>query len=86
MKTDNGCSIEALVTNTDWSYDDELGLLQDDISTIGDQLRVDETKKMIAVIEVSDYLYWRGHWKSGSDFSCFRGQSNVKYRSLSRSH
>ena len=43
---------EALISETDWTYADELDLLKDDITIIADQLRADETKKMLAVIEV----------------------------------
>lgn len=45
--------IEILLKDTDWQYDDELHLLREDIHLIADQLRADETKKMVTVIERS---------------------------------
>ena len=44
---------EALVEGTDWSYEEELGLLREEARVIADQCRKDETKKMVNVIEVS---------------------------------
>jgi protein SEY1 len=44
---------EALVEETDWSYDDEFGLLQTEMKSVADQCRKDETKKMVNAIEVS---------------------------------
>ncbi|KAF8315843.1 root hair defective 3 GTP-binding protein [Clavulina sp. PMI_390] len=44
---------EALLTETDWTYEDELELLKEEITTIADQLRADETKKMLTLIERS---------------------------------
>ena len=43
---------EALVEGTDWSYEEELGLLREEARTVADQCRKDETKKMVNVIEV----------------------------------
>ncbi|CCL98665.1 uncharacterized protein FIBRA_00667 [Fibroporia radiculosa] len=42
---------EASVEGTDWSYDDELGLLKEEVRGVADQCRKDETKKMVNVIE-----------------------------------
>ena len=47
---------EALVEGTDWSYEEELGLLREEARTVADQCRKDETKKMVNVIEVRSYL------------------------------
>lgn len=44
---------EALVEGTDWTYDDEAGLLQEEVRSVADQCRRDETKKMVNIIEVS---------------------------------
>lgn len=44
---------EAVVEGTDWTWDDEMNLLNDEIVSVGDQCRKDETKKMINLIEVS---------------------------------
>ncbi|QRW23775.1 GTP-binding protein [Rhizoctonia solani] len=44
---------EALLPETDWSYDEELASLQQEFGTVADQLRADETKKMINSIERS---------------------------------
>ncbi|TBU45789.1 protein SEY1 [Dichomitus squalens] len=42
---------EALVEGTDWSYEEELGLLREEARIVADQCRKDETKKMVNVIE-----------------------------------
>ncbi|KAI0687887.1 protein SEY1 [Cytidiella melzeri] len=44
---------EALVEETDWSYEDEFGSLKDEMKSVSDQCRKDETKKMVNAIEVS---------------------------------
>lgn len=49
---------EALVEDTDWSYDEEYGLLKEEMKSVADQCRKDETKKMVNLIEVSSFLYW----------------------------
>lgn len=46
-------SAEALLSDTDWTYEDELELLKEEITQIADQLRADETKKMLILLEVS---------------------------------
>lgn len=43
---------EALVEETDWTYEDEFTLLKEEIRGVADQCRKDETKKMINAIEV----------------------------------
>jgi hypothetical protein len=43
---------EALLEETDWSWEDELELLRDEVRQVADQCRKDETKKMINSIEV----------------------------------
>ncbi|KAH9910461.1 root hair defective 3 GTP-binding protein [Fomitopsis serialis] len=42
---------EALVEGTDWSYDEEYELLQQEIRSVANQCRKDETKKMVNTIE-----------------------------------
>ncbi|KAF9452754.1 root hair defective 3 GTP-binding protein [Macrolepiota fuliginosa MF-IS2] len=42
---------EAFVEDTDWVWEDELGLLREEIGSVADQCRKDETKKMINQIE-----------------------------------
>lgn len=44
---------EALVEETDWSYEEDLSLLTEEVKLVADQCRKDETKKMVNVIEVS---------------------------------
>ncbi|CAE6489237.1 unnamed protein product [Rhizoctonia solani] len=44
---------EALLPETDWTYDEELASLQHEFGVVADQLRADETKKMINSIERS---------------------------------
>jgi hypothetical protein len=43
---------EALVEGTDWSWEDELELLKEEVGSVADQCRKDETKKLINLIEV----------------------------------
>ena len=43
---------EALVEGTDWSWEDESELLKEEIKSVADQCRKDETKKMVNLIEV----------------------------------
>ena len=52
---------EALVEGTDWSYEEELGLLREEARVVADQCRKDETKKMVNVIEVSNGC-WLMKW------------------------
>lgn len=52
---------EALVEDTDWSYDEEYGLLQEEVKSVADQCRKDETKKMVNLIEVGDDLFFSFH-------------------------
>ncbi|CAK5281294.1 unnamed protein product [Mycena citricolor] len=42
---------EALVEGADWSWEEESGLLQEEVRTVADQCRKDETKKMVNQIE-----------------------------------
>lgn len=42
---------EALIEDTDWSWEDELALLEEEIGHVADQCRKDETKKMVNQIE-----------------------------------
>ncbi|KAF9512544.1 hypothetical protein BS47DRAFT_1054816 [Hydnum rufescens UP504] len=44
-------ALEGLVEGTDWTYEEELDLLRQEITVIADQCRADETKKMINHIE-----------------------------------
>lgn len=43
---------EALVEDTDWSWEDELESLKEEVQAVADQCRKDETKKMLNLIEV----------------------------------
>ena len=43
---------EASVEGTDWSWEDEMGLLKEEVGVVADQCRKDETKKMVNLIEV----------------------------------
>lgn len=47
---------EAVVTEEDaaWNWEEELGLLREEVRSVADQLRKDETKKMVNTIEVGD--------------------------------
>lgn len=44
---------ELLLEDTDWSYEEEFGLLSEEVKSVADQCRKDETKKMVNLIEVS---------------------------------
>ena len=46
---------EALVEDTDWSWEDELQLLEEEVGIVADQCRKDETKKMLNQIEVCGF-------------------------------
>ena len=43
---------EATIADTDWNWEEELHLLEDEINVVADQCRKDETKKMLNQIEV----------------------------------
>jgi protein SEY1 len=43
---------EATVEGTEWSWEDEMRLLKEEVGIIADQCRKDETKKMVNLIEV----------------------------------
>ena len=47
---------EAVVVegDTTWQWEEELRMLRDEIQSVADQLRKDETKKMVNAIEVCD--------------------------------
>ncbi|KAJ7646846.1 RHD3/Sey1 [Roridomyces roridus] len=42
---------EACVEGTDWSWEDEMVLLKEEVALVADQCRKDETKKMVNLIE-----------------------------------
>ncbi|KZP11511.1 RHD3-domain-containing protein [Athelia psychrophila] len=42
---------EAVVEGTDWTWDEEMNLLRNEIVAVGDQCRKDETEKMLDIIE-----------------------------------
>ncbi|KAF4620744.1 hypothetical protein D9613_000497 [Agrocybe pediades] len=44
---------EATIEDTDWSWEEELALLQEEVGVVADQCRKDETKKMVNQIETS---------------------------------
>lgn len=46
-------AIEVTIEETDWEYENELGLLDEGLTLIADKCRADETKKMVNAIEVS---------------------------------
>jgi hypothetical protein len=43
---------EALLEDTDWTWEDELESIREEIDNVADQCRKDETKKMVNLIEV----------------------------------
>ncbi len=50
------CSLaEVHVEDTDWEYEHELKLVEEDLRLIADRLRADETKKLVNAIEVSTF-------------------------------
>ena len=44
---------EAMVEGTDWSFEEESHLLKQEVQSVADQCRKDETKKMVNAIEVN---------------------------------
>lgn len=49
---------ELLIEGVNWSYDEEYSSFQEEIQSVADQCRKDETKKMVNVIEVGpSYSY-----------------------------
>lgn len=51
---------EVVLKDTEWSYEETLAQLKEDTVAIADLLRVEETKKMVAVIEVRwDFSFFR---------------------------
>lgn len=46
-----GVAKEAKLEDSDWVWEDELGLLRDEVNSVSDQCRADETKKMVNQIE-----------------------------------
>lgn len=63
---------EAFVEGTDWVWEDELELLKEEIGSVADQCRKDETKKMVNQIEVCSS---RGVVQSRSADQRYRGIS-----------
>lgn len=63
---------ELLIEGVDWSCDEEYSLFQEEIQTVADQCRKDETKKMVNVIEVS-LLTLKSYVKP---LTCHRGTSS----------
>lgn len=57
---------EAVVVEGDaaWAWEDELELLRQEIRAVGDQLRKDETKKMVNTIEVSPQFLLKSAFRS----------------------
>ena len=51
---------EAKLEDTDWVWEDELELLREEISSVSDHFRADETKKMINSIEVGGFITFCG--------------------------
>jgi hypothetical protein len=43
---------EVTVEGTEWTWEEEMGLLQEEVGVVADQCRKDETKKMVNLIEV----------------------------------
>jgi protein SEY1 len=52
-KTFTDSAQEALVEGTDWVWEDEFESLKEEMGSVADQCRKDETKKMVNLIEVS---------------------------------
>lgn len=67
---------EAFVEETDWVWEDELESLKEEIGSVADQCRKDETKKMINRIEVSHLLILN----RGNVDACHSGTSKNTFR------
>lgn len=48
---------EASVEGTEWSWAEEMELLKEEVGSVADLCRKDETKKMVNLIEVRDPIY-----------------------------
>lgn len=72
---------EAKLDDVDWTWEDDLEHLRDDMKAVSDQCRSDETKKMVNLIEVSVY-YLLQETKADNTYSC-RGLSRDRYLSPS---
>lgn len=55
-KTFTDAAKEAKLEDTDWAWEDELELLREEMRTVSNQFRADETKKMLNLIEVSSCI------------------------------
>jgi hypothetical protein len=56
--TRHGIDVEAFIEDADWSFQEELEQLKEEITHVADQLRADETKKMVNLIEVRHGRIW----------------------------
>lgn len=72
---------EALVEDTDWTWADELESLKEEVRSIADQCRKDETKKMLNLIEVIAFLSSGTRTVSSSDLRTSEISRNI-YRNL----
>lgn len=52
--SDGAREVVVVEGDTAWQWEEELRLLRDEIRSVADQLRKDETKKMVNTIEVCD--------------------------------
>jgi hypothetical protein len=67
---------EAMIEGTDWQWEDEMAALAEEVGSVADQCRRDETKKMVNQIEVRTVVL--GY--SRANGMC-RGISKSRYRS-----
>lgn len=74
---------EAKLDDTDWVWEDELELLREEMRSVADQCRADETKKMLNNIEVSIQVYaLKNMWLNSFNLSC----SSAVWSSFSSLH
>lgn len=75
---DGAKSSEVHIDETDWEYEHETKLVDEDLELIADRLRADETKKMVNAVEVRSSV---GHPSIPADDS---GMLSANCWSLSR--
>lgn len=69
---------EVMLEETDWSYEETLNQLREDVVAIADLLRVEETKKMVLLIEVSAGFWFRYASTQGSLTWLWISQRQIK--------
>lgn len=59
---------EAKLEDTDWVWEDELELLREEMRSVADQCRADETKKLLNSTEVRIFSRYVRQWLDSPNF------------------